>query len=247
MVELIRTDPKPAQIAGRLLRTARQAALATLMPGGAPYASLVAIASEPDGSPVLLISRLAVHTQNLLADPRVSLLLNDRADGDPLQNARIMLAATARPATGERLASMRRRYLAAHPAAELFVDFPDFLFVQVQIAGIHLVAGFGRIADIKPAEVLTDISDASDLIAAEQSAVAHMNEDHKEALSLYATKVLGADPGDWRCSGIDPAGMDLCGDNVVLRLEFPERVTTAAALRQVLVKLATAARSEPLP
>src|SRR5215469_3165495 len=79
-----------------LLRKSRQGALATLMAGGGdPYCSLVNVASHPDGSPVLLISRLAVHTKNLLADDRVSLMLDERAAGDPLEGARIMVAGRA--------------------------------------------------------------------------------------------------------------------------------------------------------
>ncbi len=237
-------ETSSAEIGRRLLRTSRQGALATLKPDGAPYASLVAIASHPDGSPVLLISRLAVHTQNILADVRVSLLLSERNEGDPLQNSRIMLAATAEPAEKDDAALLRRRYLAAHPSAELFVDFSDFLFVRLRLNGIHLVAGFGHIADLSPAEVLTPIDDAKALMEAEEDAVAHMNEDHADALSLYATKLLGAAVGDWRCTGLDPDGLDLAASDVVLRLDFPERVTTPGALRAVLVKLAAAARGE---
>lgn len=240
-------DRSPVQIARGLLRTARQGSLATLMQKGAPYCSLVAVASHPDGSPILLISRLAVHTQNLLADDRVSLLLHEASDGDPLQAARIMVAGTAVTVENDGRQLLRRRYLAAHPAAELFADFPDFLFVRLQITGVHLVAGFGRIADIAASEVLTEIADAAGLLEAEEDAVAHMNEDHAEALSLYATKLLHAPAGDWRCTGVDPDGLDLAAENAVLRLNFPERVKTPGELRAVLVKLAAAARSEAGP
>lgn len=236
---------EPRRIARTLLRTARQGALATVMPDGAPYGSLVAVASHPDGSPILLISRLAVHTKNLLAAPRVSLLLSERTDGDPLQHARIMIAASAEPATGDEADLLRRRYLAAHPQAEFFVDFPDFLFVRLRISGVHLVAGFGRIADILPADLLTDIADAEELIAAEEGAVAHLNDDHADALSLYATKLLSAAGGEWRCTGLDPDGLDMAAGDNVLRLDFPQRVTTPAGLRKALVGLAAAARGEP--
>lgn len=78
------TDVKPARLTRSLLGRSRQGALATLMPrSGDPYCSLVAVASLPDGMPILLISRLAVHTKNILSDPRVSLMLDERAPGDP--------------------------------------------------------------------------------------------------------------------------------------------------------------------
>src|SRR5215469_4001398 len=120
-------DFDPAHLARSLLRRSRQGALATLMPGnGDPYCSLVNLASHPDGSPILLISRLAVHTKNILADGRVSLMLDERAPGDPLEGARIMLSGRAELGTEGELELLRRRYLAAHPSAEDFVSFQDF-------------------------------------------------------------------------------------------------------------------------
>src|ERR1700755_3077354 len=99
-------------LARSLLRRSRQGALATLMPGsGDPYCSLVNVASHPDGSPILLISRLARHTQNILTDSRVSLMLDERAEGDPLEGSRIMLAGRAEQAGGAEEAILRRRYL----------------------------------------------------------------------------------------------------------------------------------------
>src|SRR5437899_7673304 len=112
-------DFDPQNLAKSLLRRRRQGALATLMAGiGDPYCSLVNVASHPDGSPILLISRLAVHTRNILADPRVSLMLDERAPGDPLEGARIMLAGQAEEASEGELDTLRRRYLNAHPSAE---------------------------------------------------------------------------------------------------------------------------------
>src|ERR1700742_1755356 len=104
-----------------LLRRNRQGALATpLARSGDPYCSLVNVASYPDGSPILLISRLALHTKNILGDSRVSLMLDERAEGDPLEGARIMLAGRAEEATEAERPTLRRRYLNAHPSAEAF-------------------------------------------------------------------------------------------------------------------------------
>src|SRR6202046_1804880 len=107
------------RLARSLLRRCRQGALATLMPGsGDPYCSLVNVASHPDGSPILLISRLALHTKNILGDARISLMLDERAEGDPREGARIMLAGRAEEAGTAEVAILRRRYLNAHPSAE---------------------------------------------------------------------------------------------------------------------------------
>jgi len=238
-------DFDPGKVARSLLRRSRQGALATLMAGsGDPYCSLVNVASDFDGSPILLISRLAVHTRNLLGDARVSLMLDERVEGDPLEGSRIMLAGRAEEAAGSDLQIIRRRYLNAHPSAEAFVDFKDFSFFQIRPNGTHLVAGFGRIVDLKPKQFLTDISDAGALLEAEQGAIDHMNADHREATSLYATRLLGGEPADWRCTGCDPDGIDLQAGGKTLRLDFPERVTGPGELRKALVKLAEQARAK---
>lgn len=237
------TDVKPARLTRSLLGRSRQGALATLMPrSGDPYCSLVAVASLPDGMPILLISRLAVHTKNILSDPRVSLMLDERAPGDPLEGARIMLAGTAEEAKddGELL---KRRYLAAHPSAEEFVGFRDFSFFKIVPKGVHLVAGFGRIVDLAPRDFLTDLADADALLEAEPDIVAHMNADHADTMNLYAVKLLGASQGAWRCTGCDPEGLDLQDDRRTLRLEFPERIVTPGALRQALKALVDRARA----
>jgi putative heme iron utilization protein len=238
-------DFDAGRLARSLLRRSRQGALATLMAGsGDPYCSLVNLASHPDGSPILLISRLALHTRNILGDPRVSLMLDERAGGDPLEGARIMLAGRAEEAGGEAVALLRRRYLSAHPTAEAFVDFGDFSFFRIRPAGTHLVAGFGRILDLKPKSFLTDISDCSALLEAEPDVIAHMNGDHRQAMNLYATRLLGAESADWRCTGCDPDGIDLQAGANILRLDFPERVTGPGELRKMLVRLADEARAK---
>jgi putative heme iron utilization protein len=230
----------PRRAAKKLLRESRTGALATLMGGsGDPYCSLVNIATAADGAPILLISRLAIHTRNILSDPRVSLMLDERREGDPLQGARVMLTGTA--ALTEDMAA-RRRYLLRHPEAEMFVGFKDFSFYQVTLAGAHLVAGFGRIVDLAPAQVLTEVADAATLVAAEPEIVEHMNGDHPDALRLYATRLLGAPDGDWRCVGCDPEGLELQNGRTALRLPFPERVRAPGVLRQVLKQMAAEAR-----
>ena len=126
-------DFNTGKAARSLLRKSRQGALATLMAGsGDPYCSLVNIASHADGSPILLISRLALHTRNILADSRVSLMLDERAGSDPLEGSRIMLAGRAEEAAGDDAAILRRRYLNAHPSAEVFVNFKDFSFFRIR-------------------------------------------------------------------------------------------------------------------
>lgn len=234
-------DPKIA--AKKLMREARSGALATLMPAsGDPYCSLVNVATAFDGTPLLLISKLAIHTKNILADSRVSLMLDERKEGDPLEGARVMLMGRAAVTTDEH---DRRRYLARQPEAEMFAGFGDFAFYRIDLTGAHLVAGFGRIVDLKPQDVLVDTDGAEDLLAAEDRASAHMNEDHADACRLYATSLYGASDADWRCAGFDPEGLELQHGRTALRVPFPQRVNGAGPLRAVLVKMAEQARAEP--
>ncbi len=233
-------DFNPSRSAKRLLREAGRGALATLSPGGAPYASLVTVATAMDGAPILLLSRLARHTANVGADPRVSLLLEGERERDPLEGARVslsgILSRTDDPAA-------RRRFLVRHSSAEAYAGFADFGFWRMEMSGAHLVAGFGRIADLKKDELLTDISDAGQLAASEEDAVAHVNEDHRAALALYAAKLLGEEAGNWRIVSLDPEGCDLKLGERARRLEFPERVTEAGALRRMLARLAQEAKA----
>ncbi len=225
----------------KLLREGRSGALATLMPGsGDPYCSLVNVATAADGAPLLLISRLAIHTKNILADARVSLMIDERKEGDPLQGGRIMLMGTAAVTQDP---NARRRYLDRQPEAEGYAAFADFSFYQISLKSIHLVAGFGRIVDLNPADVLTETDDAGALVAAEPEVLAHMNHDHADACRLYATKLLGAPDGAWRCVGCDPEGLELQLDRMALRLPFPQRVRAPDGLRQTLKELAEQARA----
>jgi heme iron utilization protein len=234
-------DFDPTLAARKLLRESRSGALATLMPGsGDPYCSLVNVATMADGSPVLLISRLAVHTKNILADARVSLMLEERREGDPLQGARVMLSGKANLSDDP---EARRRYLDRQPEAEMYADFADFGFYTIDFSRVHLVAGFGRIVDLAPSDVLLDLSGAETLLAAEPEVVAHMNADHAEAMRLYATKLLGAPDGHWRCAGCDPEGLDLQNGRLALRLSFPQRIDSPGMLRQVLRQFADRARA----
>src|ERR1700709_1906601 len=157
-------DYNADRLARSLLRRSRQGALATLVPGsGDPYCSLVNVARHPDGSPILLISRLALHTRNILGDSRVSLMLDERAAGDSLEGSRIMLSGRAAEADRGEIALLRGRCVSAHPSAEAFVDFKDFGFFRIRPGGAHLVAGFGRIVDLAPEQFLTDLAGAGTL------------------------------------------------------------------------------------
>jgi putative heme iron utilization protein len=232
--------------ARHVLRIAATGSLGTLDEDGAPFTSLVTVATTMDGSPLMLLSDLAVHTRNLRGDPRASLLLvaPGGEGGDPPAGARLTLTGHV---VRDDDASHRRRFIARHEEAAGYAGFADFGLYRLDVRRGHLVAGFGRIVTLTPPDLLTDTTGTEQLVAAEQGAVDHMNEDHADALSLYATVLLGLPDGDWITTGADPDGLDLRAGPLRGRLPFPERVTTSAELRGVLVDLVKTAREKAAP
>lgn len=228
--------------ARQLMRARPKAALATLnREGGVPYGSLINVATTPEGAPIILISTLAWHTQNLLNDPRGSVLFDD-TDGlaDPLTGPRVTIMGrfekTEDPA-------IRHRYLARHPGAALYVDFGDFAFWTLHATEAHAVAGFGRIETIPADEILLSTDRCTALTQAEQRIVEHMNEDHADAIGLYATQLLGQEPGPWQMTAIDMDGVDLSDTERTVRLAFPNPVSTAEEARDALIALAVKAKA----
>ena len=223
---------------------APKGSLATLlarMPGH-PYASLVLVATEPDGTPLFLISRLALHTRNLEQDARASLLI-DGTDGlaDPLTGGRLTLIGHARPvhsATALRPVSRaplrRRRPMPPSPISGMYA--------LRRCAGATTSAASAASSTWHGPSWHARSDDAHALVAAEPDILAHMNTDHRDAVALYATELAHAAAGDWRMAGIDPEGIDLLHRSNAARIDFPTRVRTPAEARAALVALAKQAR-----
>ena len=224
------------------MRRAFKGSLATIdRASNYPYVSLITLATDPSGAPVFLISKLARHTANLAVDDRASVLIDETgALADPLQGARLTLRGRAEP-TGDD--AVRRRFLARHPEAAVYADFPDFGFWRLKIEGAHFIGGFGRIFNLEPGDLLLPLEGADELVAAEPGIIEHMNEDHADALELYATALGDAGPGAWRMAGIDPEGFDIALDGQARRILFAQPVVTPAEARTELVRLAAEARA----
>ena len=234
----------PIVDAKRLLRSTRAGSLATLNGSGDPFASLVTVATDHDGSPLILVSQLSSHTRHLDKDGRCSLLLAETGAGDPLAYPRLTITAVATKIVDrDARAIVRARFLARHPKAALYADFADFSFWRLAMDQIHLNGGFARAARFPAARLLTPVADASALIASEAGAVAHMNVDHADALALYAETLAGKPSGVWVATGLDPDGMDLACDDMTARIPFATPITTPGDLRKALVQMAQAARA----
>ena len=227
----------PAATARRLVRALDRATLATSQDGW-PYASLVLAAVDQDATPLLLLSDLAEHSKNLKRDSRASLLFDGTAGrDDPLTGPRVTVLGEAKPVADPRLMA---RFTARHPSAATYAGFADFRLYRLEVARAHLVAGFGRIHAIAADALLSPA--ATGLTEAESDILRHMNEDHGEAIELYATRLVGASSGGWEMTGIDPDGIDLRRRGAVLRLDFPAPVGDAEGARAALVRLARQAR-----
>ena len=236
----------PRVQAQQLLRTIRAGTLATLGRDGYPFASLVNVATGMDGSPLLLLSGLSAHTQNLDADPRASILLAAAGKGDPLANPRLTVTGQAAKIEDEpALETAKARFLSRHPKSALYADFGDFAFWRLAVAHGHLNGGFARAAQFEPHALLTSMDSAEELEAIESEALQHMNHDHASAVKHYAVNLLGLRNGRWKAVAIDPEGIDMMLGSESARLAFPERVHNGRELRAMLANLAKTAQTAP--
>jgi putative heme iron utilization protein len=241
-------DPDAAALARSVIRGTDFAALATSATGEDkwPYASLVMVACDHDGAPILLMSDLAEHARNIAADSRVSLLYDGtqmggaRAADAPLDAPRVSVMGRALRSEEPR---HRARYLARNPSAERFIDFGDFHIYALEVHRAHLVQGFGKVRWMEPSALLYDITATQSLIEAEAGIVEHMNDDHADAIDLYAGTLLGRPGSGWRMTGIDPEGFDLRREAAVARLDFDRPIADAGEARTILVELVEKARA----
>ncbi len=237
-----------AEEARTLIAATNVAALATVTPVGDPWASLVTYGALPDGAPVLCLSRLAEHGRNVLGDARASLVVTQR-DGpaDPLAAARATLAGhVERPAGAAESAAARAVHLQAVPAASTYLDFSDFSLWVLRVERVRWVGGYGRMDSASASAYATAEPDpvASDA----GSAIAHLNEDHADALLVIAQQLGGyPDASAARCSGLDRRGIDLILDTprgrAPTRVAFRDELGDGGQLRAATVELTHRARA----
>ncbi|HEY2901029.1 MAG TPA: DUF2470 domain-containing protein [Polyangia bacterium] len=245
------TDPKPnptdslPRAARNLIDGQRTGVLSTISVhrAGYPYGSVTPYAPSVRGQPIILISTLAAHTKNLLADPRASLYVGDQAAADdPQAGGRVsLLGVAARVAESEK-ADARARYLARHPQARGYFRTHDFQLWELAVEELRLIAGFGRISWLDGAAVRR-VPDDDPLRADAAGICAHMNHDHADALVTYC-RAAGQDAAGARMVGVDAHGLDVetAGDR--LRFDFPEPVSTPEDVRRAVIALLKQARAD---
>lgn len=239
-------EPTYAERARTLAYLDRTGTLATVSRKhpGHPFASMMPYALDDRGRPLILISSMAVHTQNLVDDPRASLLVIQPTVGDPLAAGRLTLMGEARTVGEADRASVRAAYLARHPSAAYWVDFDDFSFWRLEPADLYFVGGFAAMGWISDEEYRAAAPDP--LAETSASIVAHMNDDHAGALLTLARVLFGQSAEEATMVSVDRLGFKLRlrdGERVQsVRIPFPREVTTPGQCREVLIEMLRDAR-----
>lgn len=212
---------------------------------GFPFGSVMPYALDDAGRPIFLISKMAMHTQNLDQNPKSSLLVPDSAASrDALGAARATLMGESHAVTGDDLEAVRELYLQAHERARYYVDYADFGFYRMEVTDVYFVGGFGVMGWVASG----DYSSASrDPLADEADGIIeHMNADHADALVLLASRFAGLEGSDATMTAIDRLGFHLRlqvdGRYQGQRIAFLRSVESAEETRQVMVEMVQQAR-----
>ena len=234
------TDDAARKLARLVLREQRSAAIGVLEPDGDgfPFVSRVLLGFDIDAAPVILASRLATHTQALLADGRCSLLAGRSGKGDPLAHPRITVQCEAEPIAqaDPGHTRLRDRFLRRHPKAELYIDFPVFLFFRLVPLRASFNAGFGRAYALTADDLLIASSALEEIAAAEASLLDELNSNKDAVIHLLADD-RGPVTAAWQVTAIDAEGIDLALGDAFHRVVFPREVENTDALRAMFVKL----------
>lgn len=229
------TSMRPARL---LLRSLRRGVLSTVSVQfpDYPFGSALPYTVDPFGRPLILISNLAAHTQNIQADPHVSLCATQ---DDVLAGARVTLVGDAQMVDDDVVA--RNRYLHVFPDALAYASFGDFHLYRIEPQGGHYIGGFGDIRTFGREAYLVKHSSLNDR---EADIVAHMNADHMPALRDFCQHFHRVDADQVEMLTIDCDGFDVRADGRVLRMEFIDPVTDAGSARTQIITLAREARTE---
>ena len=241
-------EPTFAERARTLAYLGRTGSLATLSRRhpGHPFASVMPYALDGDGRPLFLISSMAMHTQNLGADPRASLLVTQPGwTGDPLAAGRLTLIGEARPVPSGEASAARVAYLARHERARYWVDFEDFSLWRLEVADLYFVGGFAAMDWVTAADYRGARPDP--LADAAPGIIEHMNRDHAGALIEYARHFAREAADEATMVAIDRLGFKLRLRQAErlssVRIAFPGEVTSAEQSRETLIAMLREARA----
>jgi heme iron utilization protein len=241
-------EPTFAERARTLVYLGRMGSLSTLSrkQPGFPFGSVMPYGLDDHGRPIFLISTMAMHTQNLQADPRASLLVTQQdTDGEPLGASRVTLVGNVLQVPNTELAEPRKLYLERHANSKYWVDFEDFSFYRMNVVDVYFVGGFGVMGWVSASEY--DSSRPDPLADSIVGIVQHMNADHKDALVLVARHFAHIDSTEATMTTVDRLGFQVrlrTRDGIRgARIAFLTEVSNPVETRKVLVEMVQQARS----
>jgi putative heme iron utilization protein len=245
-------EPPFSERARTLLHLGRTGTLATQSrkQPGFPFGSVAPYGVGAAGRPTFLISTMAMHTQNLAEDPRASLLVTQPGwTEDPLAGSRVSLLGRVTPVPEAEVEPVRTDYLARHEQARYWVDFDDFAFYRLDVVDLYFVAGFGAMGWVEADEYRTAVPDP--LAEAAPKIVSHMNQDHADALVLYARAFANTEADSATMTAVDRLGFRIraqSADRLTgLRINFPHEAHTADEVRKLLIEMLATARAQLQP
>jgi heme iron utilization protein len=210
--------PTPGERVRTLVSGATDGTLSTIAidPAGYPFGSIVTYALDGRGAPLVLLSTMAEHTRNLAADPRASLLVTEGGDGaGRLAAARVTLVGTVTPVPDHEQETATATYLAVHPGA-FWARFPDFAVHRLEVEAIRHVRGFGEMSWVPPTTYHE--AEPDPVAPAETGIVAHVNDDHADALATIVSAFL---PVEGEVTGVTMTSCDRYGFEVRIDLSPP--------------------------
>jgi len=250
------SGPEPPQLpepshAERVRTLVSQSAIGTLSTcsrkhPGFPFGSLMPFALDSHGRPTFLISNMAMHTQNLIADPRASLFISQAAgDNDPLGVARATIMGQATAIAEEDLAAARTIYLAKHENSRYWVDFADFGFFRLELVDVYYVGGFGVMGWVDAREY--EAASPDPLATAAAGIITHMNADHGDAMILLVRKYAGIEASEATMTAVDRLGFHLrlrtAEGMKGTRINYPSEVRSPGDARKALVEMVRRAKA----
>ena len=261
-----RSAIKPSITARFLLRQARYGSLATVN-HGMPYASLVAMATDQQGQPLLLMSDLARHAKNLSQDSRSSILVTQQqpsvwqstktksdtpdktAQNEPLTQSRVTVSGHMALVDPVSRPQEQERFLARHPDAVHYAHFTDFKLYRLHVEDAHLVAGFGQIHDLNQPQILVGLDKAEAMGTAEQGLIDQINAEQNEMIQSLAHDIMALPKGRWRLVGLDCEGFDLADGNYGwVRHQFREPLRhPSGVMARLRYVVSNSAEEDPQP
>ena len=245
-------EPTFAERVRTLVHVGRVGTLSTLSRKlqGFPFGSVMPYGLDDGGRPIFLISTMAMHTQNLQAEPRASLLITQlESAGDPLGSSRVTLLGNVLPVPTAEVAEARKLYLARHANSKYWVDFEDFSFYRMDAVDVYYVGGFGVMGWVSAAEYYRGRPDP--LAESGPGIIQHMNADHAGALILLAGTFAGIESQEAVMTAVDRLGFHLrlkTADGMRgTRINFNREVSTPAEARSVLIEMVQQARQKVNP